>query len=128
MLASPLLSLALHEWQNVVPEHGCVYPGTCTPPDTTFFRVANGPVPGQQWNDLGGFCGAFSIQHAALSAGAWWSVISPLMMTWLLLRVSGVAMLEKDIAERRPAYRDYIERTSAFLPAPPRRSGVPPAI
>ena len=71
MLASPLLSLALHEWQNVVPEHGCVYPGTCTPPNTTFFRVANGPVPGQQWNDLGGFCGAFSIQHAALSAGAW---------------------------------------------------------
>ena len=64
----------------------------------------------------------WGIWLTALSAGAWWSVISPLMMTWLLLRVSGVALLEKDIAERRPAYRDYIERTSAFLPAPPRRS------
>lgn len=64
----------------------------------------------------------WGIWLAALSAGAWWSVISPLLMTWLLLRISGVALLEKDIADRRPAYRDYIERTSAFIPAPPRRS------
>jgi steroid 5-alpha reductase family enzyme len=42
-------------------------------------------------------------------------------MTFLLLRVSGVALLERDIHERRPAYRDYIERTSAFVPWPPRR-------
>ena len=37
-------------------------------------------------------------------------------MTLLLLRVSGVALLEKDIGERRPAYRDYVARTSAFFP------------
>ena len=49
-------------------------------------------------------------------------MISPLLMTWLLLRISGVALLEKDIADRRPAYRDYMERTNAFLPALPRRS------
>ena len=63
---------------------------------------------------------------AALAAGAWWAVVSPILMTFLLLRVSGVALLEKDIADRRPAYRDYVERTSAFLPAPPkpeRKSG-----
>ncbi len=65
----------------------------------------------------------WGIWLTALSAGAWWSVISPLLMTWLLLRISGVALLEKDIAERRPAYRQYIKRTSAFIPAPPRRSG-----
>jgi steroid 5-alpha reductase family enzyme len=40
-------------------------------------------------------------------------------MTLLLLKVSGVAMLEKDIHERRPAYRDYIARTNAFLPGLP---------
>jgi len=34
--------------------------------------------------------------------------------------VSGVALLEKDIAQRRPAYRDYIARTNAFIPGPPR--------
>lgn len=56
----------------------------------------------------------------ALPAGGWWTVISPLLMTWLLLRFSGVALLEQDISERRPAYRDYIERTNAFIPGPPR--------
>jgi steroid 5-alpha reductase family enzyme len=47
-------------------------------------------------------------------------VVSPLLMTWLLLKVSGVSMLESDIGERRPAYRDYIARTNAFLPGPVR--------
>jgi len=41
-------------------------------------------------------------------------------MTFLLLKVSGVAMLEKDIAGRRPAYRDYIRRTNAFFPGRPK--------
>lgn len=59
----------------------------------------------------------------ALGAGAAWTVISPLLMTVLLLRVSGVALLEKDLVERRPAYRDYVARTSAFIPWPPRREG-----
>jgi steroid 5-alpha reductase family enzyme len=52
----------------------------------------------------------------ALSAGAWWTVFAPLLMTLLLLKVSGVALLEKDIGERRPAYADYVRRTNAFLP------------
>lgn len=59
----------------------------------------------------------------ALSADAWWSIVSPLLMTWLLLKFSGVVLLENDINERRPAYTDYIARTSAFLPWPPRTSG-----
>jgi steroid 5-alpha reductase family enzyme len=56
----------------------------------------------------------------AVAAGGWWTILSPLLMTVLLLRVSGVALLEKDIAERRPAYADYIRRTNAFLPGPAR--------
>ena len=56
----------------------------------------------------------------AVAAGAWWTLVSPVLMTFLLLRVSGVVLLEKDIAERRPAYRDYVRRTSAFIPLPPR--------
>ena len=58
----------------------------------------------------------------ALSAGAWWTIFAPLLMTFLLLRVSGVALLEKDIAERRPAYREYIRRTNAFFPGRPREA------
>lgn len=61
----------------------------------------------------------------ALSAGAWWAIVSPLLMTFLLLRVSGVVMLEKDISRRRPAYRDYVRRTNAFFPGRPRPATAP---
>jgi steroid 5-alpha reductase family enzyme len=57
----------------------------------------------------------------ALSAGAWWTIFSPIVMTFFLLRVSGVALLEKDIADRRPGYAQYIRNTSAFVPWPPKR-------
>jgi steroid 5-alpha reductase family enzyme len=57
----------------------------------------------------------------AVAAGGAWTVFAPALMTLLLLKVSGVALLERDIGERRPAYRDYVERTSAFVPWPPRR-------
>jgi steroid 5-alpha reductase family enzyme len=52
----------------------------------------------------------------ALAAGGWWTFLSPLLMTYLLLKVSGVALLETTIGERRPAYADYIRRTNAFFP------------
>jgi steroid 5-alpha reductase family enzyme len=42
-------------------------------------------------------------------------------MSFLLLRVSGVAMLERELSERRRGYADYVARTSAFFPRPPRR-------
>ena len=54
----------------------------------------------------------------AAAAGGGWTIFSPLLMTFLLLKVSGVRLLEKDIGERRPAYREYIARTNAFLPGP----------
>ena len=57
----------------------------------------------------------------ALGGGApLWLVSSPLLINFLLVKVSGVPMLEQDIAERRPAYRDYILSTSSFIPRPPR--------
>lgn len=57
----------------------------------------------------------------ALAAGAWWAIISPLVMTFLLMRVSGVALLEQSLKKRKPQYQAYIERTSAFFPLPPRK-------
>ncbi|MGD8385907.1 MAG: DUF1295 domain-containing protein [Desulfobacteraceae bacterium] len=50
-----------------------------------------------------------------------WTVISPITITFLLLRVSGVTLLEKSIEETRPAYRAYKENTSAFLPWFPKK-------
>jgi steroid 5-alpha reductase family enzyme len=52
-----------------------------------------------------------------------WTLASPLVMTFLLLRVSGVALLEKGLVATKPRYRDYVARTSAFVPWWPRRSG-----
>lgn len=49
-------------------------------------------------------------------------VFSPVVMTFLLTRVSGVPLLEKSLAKRREGYADYIARTSSFIPLPPKRS------
>jgi steroid 5-alpha reductase family enzyme len=57
----------------------------------------------------------------AVSAGGWWTIFAPVLMTLLLLKVSGVSLMERDISERRAAYREYIENTNAFIPGPPRR-------
>jgi steroid 5-alpha reductase family enzyme len=53
--------------------------------------------------------------------GAWWTIVGPLLMSTLLLRVSGVALLEKTITARRPGYAEYVRRTSVFFPRSPRR-------
>ena len=71
-------------------------------------------------NYFGEFCIWWGFYLFAVSSGGWWTILSPLMMSFLLLRFSGVALLEKDIHERRPAYRDYIARTNAFIPGKPR--------
>ncbi len=52
----------------------------------------------------------------------WWTIISPILMTWLILRVSGVSLLERGLRKRREGYDAYAARTSAFIPHPPRRS------
>ncbi len=48
-------------------------------------------------------------------------IFSPIIMTVLLTRVSGVPLLEKSLTKRREGYDDYITRTSGFIPRPPRR-------
>ena len=57
----------------------------------------------------------------ALAAGGWWTVFSPLLMTTLLMRVSGVTLLEKSLQEEKPGYADYIRSTSEFVPWFPRK-------
>jgi steroid 5-alpha reductase family enzyme len=73
-------------------------------------------------NYFGDFAVWWGFYLIAVSAGAWWSIVGPLIMSLLLLRVSGVTLLEKDIGERRAGYAEYVRRTSAFFPAPPRTS------
>ena len=71
-------------------------------------------------NYFGNSCIWWGLFLIAWAAGGWWSIVSPIMMTFLLLKVSGVAMLEKDIGERRPGYREYVTQTNAFLPGRPK--------
>lgn len=53
---------------------------------------------------------------AASSPGSLWTIYSPILMTVLLMKVSGVALLEKNLKEKKPEYREYMEKTSAFIP------------
>lgn len=61
----------------------------------------------------------FFVIALSTSAGVW-TVISPIIMTGLLMKVSGVALLEKTLTKTKPEYRDYVGRTSAFFPWMPR--------
>ena len=58
---------------------------------------------------------------ASASLDGAWTVFSPLLMSFLLLRVSGVPLLEADLKQRRPAYAEYLRTTSSFVPWPPKR-------
>ncbi len=73
-------------------------------------------------NYFGECCVWWGFYLIALASGAWWAIISPILMTLLLLKVSGVSLLESTIVERRPAYVDYIKNTNAFMPGFPKNS------
>lgn len=57
----------------------------------------------------------------AVNVGGYYTIVGPLLLTWLLLKFSGVVMLEATIVHRRPAYQDYINRTNAFIPGKPKQ-------
>jgi steroid 5-alpha reductase family enzyme len=63
-----------------------------------------------------------------LACSSWYglmTIVSPVLMTFLLARGTGKPMIEEHLRRRRPAYADYVERTSGFFPLPPRRSTRP---
>ena len=84
--------------------------------DTGLWRYTRHP---NYFGDFLVWWGIFLI--AAESGAGAWGVAGPLLMTLLLVKVSGAGLLEKDIAVRRPGYADYLRRTSGFIPRPPKR-------
>ena len=62
----------------------------------------------------------WGIYLLAVSAGAYWAIVGPALITFLLLRFSGVPLLEDRLRASRPGYSEYINRTSSFVPWPPR--------
>ncbi len=73
-------------------------------------------------NYFGEFCIWWSFYLLAVPSGGWWTIYSPLLMSVLLLRISGIGLMEVNIENRRPAYKNYIARTNAFFPGPPRHA------
>jgi len=52
----------------------------------------------------------------SISAGAYWQVIGSILMTLLIIKISGVILLEKSLKQTKTAYSDYIDKTSSFFP------------
>ncbi len=72
-------------------------------------------------NYFGDFCVWWGIWIVAAATGVGlYAIVGPIVMTFFLLRVSGVAMLERSITKRRPGYDEYMRKTNAFFPGPPK--------
>ncbi|HSL59362.1 MAG TPA: DUF1295 domain-containing protein [Acidimicrobiales bacterium] len=83
--------------------------------DTGLWRYTRHP------NYFGDFCVWWGIFLVAAETGpARWGVVGPLVMSALLMKYSGVGILEKSIDKRRPGYAEYRRRTSTFFPRPPK--------
>jgi steroid 5-alpha reductase family enzyme len=73
-------------------------------------------------NYFGDFLVWWGLTLLAFAGGApWWIIVSPLTISFLLIRVSGVTLLEKSLKQRSPGYEEYMRRTSSFFPWPPRK-------
>lgn len=68
-------------------------------------------------NYFGDFLIWWGLYVTSLPAG-YWTILSPILMSVLLMRVSGVRLLESSLRTRVSGYEDYVSRTSAFFPLP----------
>ncbi len=84
--------------------------------DTGLWRYSRHP---NYFGDATAWWGIFLV--SADGGAGWLTVLSPVVMTWLLAKGTGKPLLEKDIGTRRPEYAAYVQRTSGFVPLPPKR-------
>jgi len=57
----------------------------------------------------------------SIAAGSYWQIIGSVIMTLLIIKISGVALLEKTLNNTKPQYREYIEKTNSFFPWFPKK-------
>ncbi|MDZ7831615.1 MAG: DUF1295 domain-containing protein [Desulfobacterales bacterium] len=53
--------------------------------------------------------------------GGVWTIVSPMVITYTLLRITGVTLMEQTEFSENPEYQAYIRKTSAFIPWPPKK-------
>jgi len=56
-----------------------------------------------------------------VAAGSYWPVLGSVLMTLMIIKVSGVALLEKTLTNKKPGYQEYVRKTSAFIPWFPKK-------
>lgn len=83
--------------------------------DTGFWKYTRHP------NYFGDAAVWWAFALLSVAAGGYWQVLGSLLMTLLLVKVSGVALLEKTLNETKAEYRDYRAKTSAFIPWFPKK-------
>lgn len=83
--------------------------------DKGFWRYTRHP------NYFGDSAVWWSYGFICIAAGSYLPVLGSLLMTGLIIKVSGVAMLERSLKDSKPGYRDYIEKTNSFFPWFPRK-------
>jgi steroid 5-alpha reductase family enzyme len=77
-------------------------------------------------NHFGDACAWWGMYAIAADTGLGaWSLPGPILLTFLLTRVSGAPTIEPHMKRQRPDYEAYVRRTSAFVPWPPRQSSTP---
>ncbi len=57
----------------------------------------------------------------SIAAGGYWQIIGAIFMTLLIVKVSGVALLEKTLKNTKPKYKEYVEKTNSFFPWFPKK-------
>ena len=82
--------------------------------DTGLWRYSRHP------NYFGEFVLWWGLYLVAAGGGAWWTVVGALLISFLLLKVSGVTLLEKSLEQTKPQYAEYARRTSTFVLWPPK--------
>lgn len=58
----------------------------------------------------------------SMASGAYWHIAGSLIMTYLIIKISGVSLLERSLNDAKPQYRNYMSKTSAFFPWFPKKN------
>lgn len=63
----------------------------------------------------------WSFAFFSIAAQSYWTIIGSIVMTLMIIKVSGVALLEKSLKTQKPEYQEYIRKTSSFIPWFPKK-------
>jgi steroid 5-alpha reductase family enzyme len=83
--------------------------------DTGFWRYTRHP------NYFGDASVWWGFAFFCMAAGSYWPALGSLLMTALIIKVSGVVLLEKNLKNSKPQYAEYVRKTSAFIPWFPKK-------